>query len=85
MRFLSLKKTHDKKRYILHIAFKENRLSDQASKDAGLFGVRPTDLYDLLRAGMQVFFNMEPEDGPAPAGSIERKIAVILKKKSGGA
>ncbi len=52
------------------------------SKGAGLFGCRPSDIYELLRAGMQGLHGFFPEDGPAPAGPIERKIANILKKKT---
>ena len=59
VRFLSLKKTHDKKRYILHIAFKENRLSDQNSKDAGLFHENPVELNRKKGDFYEVLLNPE--------------------------
>ncbi len=80
IQFLSFRKTKDG-RGLMRVAFKVNRLSGAGSSTVGLFGVRPYEVYDVLRAGMEVLWGIAPEDGPGPAEPVERKCAALLKKK----
>jgi len=62
-------------RQIMHIKMNSHRISHVDWARYNLFGVLPTDIWDVLSFGLQNFRS----DGPAPMGPNERAVLEMPK------